>query len=222
MINDDFKTSTRMRKIIILSILVSGIHIPVRSLAQSQEAAQLILNYEKLLQLEEILDNMYKGYKILSDGYNAIKNIAEGNFNLHQAFLNGLYAVNPAVKNYARIAQIIKDQQRLVSEYKNAFKKFKADDNLTAGEIIYIEKVYSDLAQQSLRNLDELIMVITASKLRMSDEERLESIDRIYDDMENKLAFLKLFNSGTQILAMQRAKAKQDVNSMRQLYKVTP
>jgi hypothetical protein len=191
-------------------------------MAQTEEAAQLILNYEKLLQLEEILDNMYKGYKILSDGYNAIKNIAEGNFNLHQVFLNGLYAVNPSVKNYARISQIIGYQQQLVKDYKNALERFRADGNLTADEIQFIERVYSDLSWQSLRNLDELYMVITASQLRMSDEERLQAIDRIYYDLEDKLFFLKEFNSSTRILIMQRAKAKQDVNALRHLHDVTP
>jgi hypothetical protein len=211
-----------MKRLAMLLIVFLSINTSVPCQAQTQEAAQLILNYEKLLQLEQILDNMYKGYKILSDGYNAIKNIAEGNFNLHEVFLNGLYAVNPSVKNYARITRIIQYQQQLVKDYKNALRRFRADENLTADEILYIEKVYSDLSQQSLRNLDELYMIITASKLRMSDEERLQAIDRIYYDLEDKLFFLKQFNSTTQILIMQRAKVKQDVNSLRDLYDVTP
>jgi hypothetical protein len=211
-----------MKKTIKYLIFLLGINIPATTVAQTQEAAQLILNYEKLLQLEEILDNMYKGYKILSDGYNAIKNIAEGNFNLHQVFLDGLYAVNPSVQNYARVARIIQYQQQLVRDYKKALARFRTDENLSAREILYIEKVYSDLSQQSLRNLDELLMVITASKLRMSDEERLQTIDRIYYDLEDKLVFLKHFNSSTQVLVMQRAKAQQDVRSLRQLHDVTP
>ena len=211
-----------MKRLIKLLVIFFGIHITSPSMAQTEEAAQLILNYEKLLQLEEILENMYKGYKILSDGYNAIKNIAEGNFNLHQVFLNGLYAVNPSVKNYARISQIIGYQQQLVKDYKNALERFRADGNLTADEIQFIERVYSDLSRQSLRNLDELYMVITASQLRMSDEERLQAIDRIYYDLKDKLFFLKEFNSTTQILIMQRAKAKQDVNALRNLHDVTP
>lgn len=211
-----------MKKTIKYLIFLLGINIPAMAVAQTQEAAQLILNYEKLLQLEEILDNMYKGYKILSDGYNAIKNIAEGNFNLHQVFLDRLYAVNPSVQNYARVARIIQYQQQLVRDYKKALARFRTDENLSAREILYIEKVYSDLSQQSLRNLDELLMVITASKLRMSDEERLQTIDRIYYDLEDKLVFLKHFNSSTQVLVMQRAKAQLDVRSLRQLHDVTP
>jgi hypothetical protein len=209
-------------KTAVIVVLFFVLTLPTRVQAQSQEAAQLILNYEKLQQLEEILDNMYKGYKILTKGYNTIKDIAEGNFNLHQVFLDGLFAVNPSVRNYKRIPYIIQYQQFLVKEYKRAFNRFKNDPNLTVREIKYLENVYGSLFKQSLRNLDELLMIVTATKLRMSDEERLQAIDRIYLDMENKLVFLKVFNSSTQMLAMQRARENHDVETLQKLYEVTP
>lgn len=211
-----------MKKLTTLLCLLFVLSLPARTLAQSQEAVQLILNYEKLQQLEEILDNMYKGYKILTKGYNTIKDIAEGNFNLHQVFLDGLFAVNPSVRNYKRIPYIIQYQQYLVKEYKRAFSRFKNDPNLTVREIQYLENVYDYLFKQSLRNLDELLMIITATKLRMSDEERLQAIDRIYLDMENKLVFLKVFNSSTQTMIIQRARERQDVETLQKLYDVTP
>lgn len=209
-----------MKKILVILFISFG--CPTLVNAQSQEIAQLILNLEKLKQLEEILDNMYKGYKILTKGYNTIKNIAEGNFNLHQVFLDGLYAVNPAVRNYKRIPHIISYQQFLMKEYKRAFDKFRNDPNLTAREIRYLENVYEHLFRQSLRNLEELLMIVTASKLRMSDEERLTAIDRIYLDMQNKVIFMKAFNSSTQVLVMQRAKESHEVGTLQKLYEVTP
>ena len=192
----------------------------IRASAQTTEAAQLILNYEKLKQLEEILDNMYKGYKILTKGYNRVKDIAEGNFNLHQVFLDGLFAVNPSVAKYQRIPDIIRYQSMLIKEYKRAFNRFKSDPNLTPDEIKYLERVYSYLVKQSLRNLEELTMIITANKLRMSDDERIQSIDRIYFDIENKLSFLRYFNNSTQVLVVQRAKENSEVGSMKKLYEV--
>lgn len=209
-------------KTAMIAALYFTFSLPTSVRAQSQEAAQLILNYEKLQQLEEILDNMYKGYKILTKGYNTIKDIAEGNFNLHQVFLDGLFAVNPSVRNYKRIPHIIQYQQFLVKEYKRAFNRFKNDPNLTVREIKYLENVYGSLFKQSLRNLDELLMIVTATKLRMSDEERLQAIDRIYLDIENKLVFLKVFNGSTQMLAMQRARENHDVETLQKLYEVTP
>jgi hypothetical protein len=188
--------------------------------AQAQEAIQLALNYEKLQQLEKILDNMYKGYKILSTGYNRIKNIAEGNFNLHQVFLDGLFAINPSVSKYRRIPAIINYQQLLMKEYKRAYGRFKNDPNLSAQEIKYLETVYEYLIKQSLRNLEELTMIITATKLRMSDDERLHAIDRIYFAIEDMVSFLRYFNNTTQLLSIQRGKESGDVLSIQKLYQV--
>ena len=206
-----------MKNIIFIVVMLC---VLTKAGAQTQEATQLILNYEKLKQLEEILDNMYKGYKILTKGYNRVKDIAEGNFNLHQVFLDGLFAVNPSVAKYQRIPDIIRYQSMLIKEYKRAFNRFKSDPNLTPDEIKYLERVYSYLVKQSLRNLEELTMIVTANKLRMSDDERIQSIDRIYFDIENKLSFLRYFNNSTQVLVVQRAKENSEVGAMKKLYEV--
>ena len=206
-----------MRYVILITLLFLQIRI---SNAQAQEAVQLALNYEKLKQLEEILDNMYKGYKILSDGYNRVKNIAEGNYKLHQVFLDGLFAVNPAVRNYKRVADIINYQQLLLKEYRRAYDRFKRDPNFSDDELRYMENVYNYLVKQSLKNLEELAMIVTAAKLRMSDDERIQRIDRIYEDMEDKISFLRYFNNSTQMLAIQRAKENNDVSVLQRLYQV--
>ncbi len=208
-------------KQIIIGILFTALFCSQHVQAQSFEAQQLVLNFSKLKQLESILDNMYKGYKILSTGYNTIKDISEGNFNLHDQFLSGLYAVSPVVRQYKRVPLIIQYQQLLVKEYKRAFEKFRNDPNLTVKEIKYISNLYSYIFKQSLRNLDELITIVTASKLRMNDAERLRSIDRIYLEMERKIVFLQLFIASTQLLVMQRAKAQSQINTQKQLQSLT-
>lgn len=63
-------------------------------------------------------------------------------------------------------------------------------------------------------------MIVTANKLRMSDDERIQSIDRIYFDMESKLSFLRYFNNSTQVLVVQRAKESSEVDGMEKLYEV--
>lgn len=174
--------------------------------AQSTEIQQLLLNVEKLAQLKKILSNMKKGYEIVSNGYNSIKDISEGNFNLHETFLDALMQVSPTVRKYKKIGDIIIIQTQLVKEYKSAFRRFDASNLFNANEIMYMGNVYSNLFNKSLQNLDELTMVITAGKLRMSDDERLNAIDRIYINMGDKLAFLKTFNKENNVLAIQRGR----------------
>lgn len=204
--------------IIIISLSFLGILPAFRASAQADEIAQLVLNIEKLAQFKQILSDMKKGYEILSGGYNTIKNISEGNFSLHKAFLDGLMEVSPTVRNYRRVADITNYQIILVKEYRKAYERFRQDNNFNADELAYLGRVYDNLFKESLRNLDELLTVITAGKARMSDDERLQAIDRIYADMQDKLTFLRHFNNNTTILAVQRAKERNDAQSIRKIY----
>ncbi|MFT4152240.1 TerB family tellurite resistance protein [Parafilimonas sp.] len=206
-----------MKKLI--TIILLFLLLPaIRASAQADELAQLALNIEKLSQFRQILSDMKKGYEILSGGYNTIKNISEGNFNLHKAFLDGLMEVSPTVRNYRRVAGIANDQVTLIKEYRNAYKRFKQDKNFSADELTYLSHVYDNLFKESLRNLDDLLTIVTAGKARMSDDERLEAIDRIYDDMQDKLMFLRDFNNNTAILAVQKAKEKNDAETISKIY----
>ncbi|MBL7735195.1 MAG: TerB family tellurite resistance protein [Terrimonas sp.] len=204
--------------IIIISLSFLGILPAFRASAQADEIAQLVLNIEKLAQFKQILSDMKKGYEILSGGYNTIKNISEGNFSLHKAFLDGLMEVSPTVRNYRRVADITNYQIILVKEYRKAYERFRQDNNFNADELAYLGRVYDNLFKESLRNLDELLTVITAGKARMSDDERLQAIDRIYADMQDKLTFLRHFNNNTTILAVQRAKERNDAQTIRKIY----
>lgn len=188
-----------------------------KATAQSAEVQQLLLNVQKLAQLKKILSNMKTGYQIVSGGYNTIKDISKGNFNLHQTFLDGLMQVSPAVKKYKRIGEIISMQGQLVKEYKSAFRRFEASHLFNANEMAYMKNVYANLFNKSLQNLEELSMIVTAGKLRMSDDERLNAIDKIFNDAGDKLIFLRTFNKENNVLAIQRGREIVDTEVSKKL-----
>ncbi|MCU1464035.1 MAG: TerB family tellurite resistance protein [Acidimicrobiales bacterium] len=183
-----------------------------------QDMQQLLLDIEKLTQFKAILSDMQSGYTILTQGYGTVKDISQGNFNLHSAFLNSLMAVSPEVRKYGRIADIIANQASIVSEYKWAWKQANASGHFNAQELLYMNGVFTSLLNQSLDNLTNLANVITAGNLRMSDAERLQAIDGIYSDTQNKLVFLRDFNNKVAVLALQRQKEENEVNNLKTLY----
>ena len=205
-----------MKKIIIIlwAVILS---VSGNAVAQSAELQQLVLNIEKLAQLRKILKNMYQGYAIVSKGYNTIKAISKGTFSIHEGFLDGLMQVSPSVRKYKRIADIITLQMELVQGYKSALKRFQSSNIFKANEIGYIRNVYNNLFKRSLQNLDELTMTITAGKLRMSDDERINTIDRIYNDIGDKVVFLKSFNKENNVLVIQRGREMVDTKISKKL-----
>lgn len=208
-----------MKKIIVIQCLVfCTVLSGHKAHGQSAEIQQLLLDAEKLTQFKQILSDMKEGYEILKVGYNNIKGISEGNFSLHKAFLDGLMEVSPAVRNYRRVADIINCQIALIREYKNAYKGFKHSNNFNSDELNYLSRVYNNLLKGSLQNLDELATVIAVGKTPMSDAERLQAIDRIYADMQDKLMFLRHLNNSASILAIQRAKERNDAKAIQKIY----
>jgi hypothetical protein len=205
----------KLRCVLFISLFGFG---TIPSKAQTFEVEQLILDYQKLTELKNILSEMKTGYQILSTGYETIRSISEGNFNLHKAFLSALLTINPAVKNYKRVQDIIHYQASIVSEYRSAFSRFKQDKHFTPDEISYLGSVYGNLFNQSLNDIINLTNVLTANTLRMSDNERLHAIDGIYDESKNQLMFLRSFNNSTTLLAIDRATEANDAESAMKLY----
>lgn len=208
-----------MKKCIIaLAIgLTLGIgHGKAQSIAQL--AAQLALDIQKLQQMKLILQDMYQAYTILDKGYTDIQNIVRGNFNLHKAFLDGLLAVSPAVRNYQRVVDIINTEYTIVSEYKAAYGQFSGGGHFTIQELDYMNTVYTNLFNRSLTCLNELVMVITADQLRVSDAERLQAIDRVYGDITGQLRLLREFDNSVSVQAVQRAREAGDIGTLKSMY----
>lgn len=206
-----------MRKCVVLLLLFS-FALPLRPRAQAQEALQLALNIQKLLQLRKILQNMYEGYKILTNGYNRVRDIAQGNFSIHEIFLDGLMQVNPSIRKYRRVADIIDYQLKLVKEYKDAMRDFRTSGHFSDEELEYLLQTYEKLIDKSLASLDALVTVITSNKLRMSDADRLSTIDRIYTDVSGQLSFLRYFNNETRLLRVNRGADENETKELRRLF----
>jgi hypothetical protein len=208
-----------MKKLLFLPLLFLLITLPSqRACCQAAQLEQLALDIEKLAQFKSILSDMKKGYQILTTGYNTVRGLAQGSFNLHQAFLNSLLTVSPAVKNYVRIADIISTQATIISEYKQALAQFNSSGAVSPSELNYIADVYGNIFDQSMDNLDVLVSILTDGQLRMSDAERVSSIDAIDADMHNQLSFQRSFLGRTTVLLAQRQLATQESQHLRSLF----
>jgi hypothetical protein len=202
----------RIKIMLILLLFTAG------AKAQTADMTQLILDIEKLTQLKGILSDMKTGYTIIDGGYNEVKSIESGNFNLHSTFLNGLLMVSPAVAKYGHVADIILEQGYIVTEYQQYYKQFSGSGHFNSDEIAYMANVYTTLLQQSLQNLSQLADILAGGKLRMSDAERIHAIDGIYTDTDDKLTFLRHFDQQAAVLDMQRQKDLNDISTITKFY----
>ena len=207
-------------KFLFTMLLIALINQPFKSKAQtiSDLLEQLSLDYQKLAGMKSTLNEMYNGYDVLYKGYNAVSDVSKGSFNLHEAFLDGLYLVSPSVRKYPHIKDIVNDQASLISEYNSAYNFFRRNRHFSPVEVNYMGSVYNNLVKQSLKSLSDLAMILTDKELRMSDAERLSAIDRIYGESHGQLNFLRKFNNETSQIAALRAKDEDGKNTLKSLY----
>lgn len=206
--------------VVLLLLVMPAANLRAQSVAD--DIQQLLLDVQKLSQLKQILSEMQQGYTIVKQGYEDIKSISQGTFSLHKAFLDGLLAVSPAVASYAKVADIISKEARLVKDYQAASGYFRSSGRFTSQELDYFSTIYGNLLQGRAKNINELMMVITGGELRMSDEERLSAIDRIDRDMTGQLSLLHTFNNNAALQAVQRGQMAQDAGTVRSLYGIGP
>ncbi len=205
-----------------LSFVFPGLLLTGSSKAQSFDIQQLILDVQKLATLKGMLTEMKNGYAALERDYSAIRDIAKGNFNLHQAFLDGLLLVSSNVRNYQRAADIVSLQASVLSKYKSAWPYFQQTYHSQPAELAVIGRVYGGLLYDGLQDLNDLSTVLTDGAIRASDAERMQQIDVIYERMTNRVAFIDRFNNSTALLAAQRQGVYKEDRTIQNLHGINP
>ncbi|TDX01841.1 hypothetical protein EDB95_2884 [Dinghuibacter silviterrae] len=186
--------------------------------AQSFEMQQLTLDIAKLSQLKTILKDMYTYYFILYNGYEDVKGIAKGNFDLHKAFLSGLLAVSDAVSGDPKVQAILSDEATLLHLYGSLLGKWQTDPHLTPSEVNRLTTLAGDVLDACTEDLDELTMVLTDNTLRMSDDERLTAVNHIQRDLHERLTYLRNLDVTVANLSSERESRAANAQILQKLY----
>lgn len=136
----------------------------------------------------------------------------------YEKYYEELAKVKSIISYYQRIRDVTKKQVRLVDEYKRSWSLIKQDKHFTAEEILYMEKVYSGILGESLKNIDQISLIIKSFTTTMSDAKRLELINNAADQVDTNYSDLMQFNRQNTLLSLQRAKTATEVETVKKLY----
>ena len=106
----------------------------------------------------------------------------------------------------------------LVNQYRRAWNGVTKDSHFTADEVDYMGTVYTGIIEQSIKNLDQVALVINSFVTQMSDQKRMEIIDKAAEAMQKNYNDLKSFSNENIQLSIQRSKDEHDVAVVRALY----
>ncbi len=203
-----------MKKILLgLSLLTISFFSPAQSKQVKTYLEQIAANAQYALYLK-------KAISIAKTGLTTISDIRNDEFNLHSLFFKGLGSVNPKIKNWAKVADIISYQINIVKSYKNSYTQIKASGQFSAAEIDYIYKVFSKLLDDCVDIILTLAGVLSADFYKMSDDERIRRIDALYASMQSNYKFCQKFSNNNTVLAIQRLKEQQESSESKSLFNI--
>jgi hypothetical protein len=178
----------------------------------NQKSTQKKYLLQQIAALQVYLGYAKKGYNIVTSGVNTIRNIKNGDFNLHRDFFNRLKNVNPAIRRYAKVADIIAYQVKIIKQTKITLQQIRETKQFTESELDYCKQVFDTLLDECIKTVEELILVTTSGELEMKDDERLKRIEGLYADVQDKYSFACSFSEDMGLLAVQRLGEQMEIN----------
>jgi hypothetical protein len=201
-----------MKKIVLLLLFTGFLHGNIYG--QSKQREELL---KQIVALKMYIGYAQKGYSIAKKGLNTISNFKRGEFNLHEVYFNSLNKINPKVKSYARVSQIILLQVKVMESCKSTLRQVQQNDLFHGDEIAYIKRVLERLIENCDGTLAELIAIVTEGKFEMKDDERMKRIDALYQNMLESYTFCEDFSNQTKMMSLSRGKEATDIKTSRAL-----
>jgi len=137
---------------------------------------------------------------------------------LYATYYDELNQVRGLIAGYNEVKSVISKQKQLVAEYRQASSLFNHDAHFSPGELQYMGNIYNGILQESLQNLDQLLLAVSSLSTQMDDAERLGRIRQAAKAMQTNLDHLRQFNRQNAGLSLLRAKDAQDRQHMKKLY----
>jgi hypothetical protein len=220
-----------MKKVSVIIMLMSVGFIPIRSKAQTGILEIIKAGIKKVIVAVDLriqrLQNktiwLQNAQKVLENAMSQTKLTQIGDWvekqrTLYADYFDELWKVKNAISTYQRVKDIIQKQVQLVNEYSKAFALSRQDKNFTSGEIEYMHQVYTGILDESVKNIEQVQMVISAFATQMSDGKRLEIINKAADNIDRNLSDLRQFNQDNIKTSLQRVKDQNDVDVVKKLY----
>jgi len=147
-----------------------------------------------------------------------IGNWVEKQKDLYSSFYDELWQVKSVIAYYHRVKDVSEKQIKMMNAYSNAWRFLKKDQHFSSREIDYMGKVYNGIIDASVKNIEQLMLVVHSFATQMTDGKRLEIINNVAKNIDDNYSDLLRFNSQNSLLALQRAKNEKDALMIKWMY----
>ncbi|WP_429380327.1 hypothetical protein [Mucilaginibacter sp. UYCu711] len=184
----------------------------------SQQSDKKKLMAEQIAGYQLYLNGIKTAYTIADKGLTTANQLKNGTFSLHSNYLTSLQLVAPAISDDPKGKAISDYYQQIISLFQTELNWQRKQKLLSAPEIAYLQKIGDNLRAKAKPDMDELKQVLTPGQLQLTDAERLERLDHLYEAMKDKAAFAGYFTAKCRKLALSRKDLQREKEQIRKLY----
>ncbi|GHT03196.1 transposase [Bacteroidia bacterium] len=201
-----------MKKVIfIMSIVLAGFAAQVKAqfvvTDPANIATSIVNSANQIVQTSSTVSNVIKNFQEVQKLYNQGKE-----------YYDKLKAIHDLVKD----AKKVRDAILLVGEigdiYVNSFQKMLSDPNFRYEELVAISNGYTVLLQESSNMLLEMKDVVNINGLSMTDHERMDIINYVYDRLKSHRNLVDYYTRKNISISYLRAKKAGESDRVVALY----
>jgi DNA repair ATPase RecN len=168
-----------------------------------------------------LVQNIRSAVQGTTTATNMIKNVQESVkiYNQGKEYYDALKSVHNLIKDARKVRKTIEMVSEITDIYLTGFNKMVGDANFTPNELAAISAGYAKLLEEVGALVTELKNIVTGGNdLSLSDKERMEVIDLVYDKMLEYRNLTRYYTQKSISVSFIRAKKKNDTDRVLSLY----
>ena len=152
---------------------------------------------------------------------NMVKSLQESIkiYNQGKAYYDALKSVHNIIKDARKVKLTIEMVSEITDIYVTSFNKMVSDPNFTVDELAAISAGYARLLEEGGALVAELKTIVTGGNgLSLSDKERMDVIDQVYNRMLQYRNLTRYYTRKTISVSYIRSRDKNDAGRVMALY----
>ena len=181
-----------------------------------QDETALRYSAEQIAALRTYASALRKGYNIVREGLHTIDRIKKEDFMQHLAYISGLSAVNPQVKNNMKAASLMSLEEDLVQSERQFVRWIKEATFLSSEEKVYGQQVSQQLVKAGYTIGEEFRKVSTDGTFAMDDASRLQRIELLHAQFTRIYHLFRELAGSFHSLEMMRGQGQKERGILKQ------
>lgn len=209
-----FSISYKVLVLLMLLSLVSQTSLLAQTWNElfSQEKTQKRYLLEQIAALQVFTGYLKKGYQIAGSGLETIRSLSNAELSLRRGYLSALRITSPVISANPKLREIL-TMQLGIDKMLNSL----LGSDLTSDDRAYLTTVRGKIFDDCDADRQELAIILGVN-IKMTDDQRIARIERIYQSSLDMLAFSQSLTGQVRLLVAQRKFGYQSLEHLFQLY----